>query len=87
MAVGFTCNIGSSVRAFLIFYFSFEIIIVRDCYRDCASRNLWGNLRIKLFDTTFWQKMSQEPDRYRDGWMTKNNLLECDFAVLPIFEL
>ena len=43
--------------------------------------------RNKLMDTTFWEKLSQDPGRYRDGFMKKNNLLECDFAVMPMFKL
>jgi hypothetical protein len=49
-------------------------------------RNIWGNRKIKLLDTTFWQTLTDDPARYRDGFRDKNNLLECDFAVIPMFD-
>jgi hypothetical protein len=59
----------------------------RDCFQDCAQQNIWGNRKIKLLDTTFWQQLSQDPDRYRDGFRKKNNLLEYDFVVMPMFDM
>lgn len=58
----------------------------RDCFRCCASRNIWGNLKIKLFDTSIWEMLSNEPEKYFDRFMAKNNFMECDFAVIPMFE-
>jgi hypothetical protein len=79
----------SSVRSIYLF-FDLDLHLPNrnsDAFQEYAGRDIWGNRKIKLFDTTFWEKLSKDPDRYRDGFMKKNNLLECDFAVIPMFKL
>jgi hypothetical protein len=56
----------------------------RDCHQDCLRRNIWGNLKIKLLDPTFWQCLSKTPEKYGDRFQKKLNLLDFDFAVMPI---
>jgi hypothetical protein len=85
MAIRFTRHSLSFVSSFdfLKFYPSNDH---RDCFQDCARRNIWGGRKIILMDTTFWDKLTTHPDRYRDGFKEKNNLLDCDFAVIPMFK-
>jgi hypothetical protein len=55
-------------------------------FQDCAQQNLWGNLKIHLFDTRFWSLLSKEPEKFIERFRTKVNLLEYDFAIMPMFE-
>ena len=77
----------------LLFVFFFSPLVphiskhISDCFRDCTRRKIWGNKKIKLLDTMFWQQLSKDPDLYKDGYRRKNNLLECDFAVMPMFDV
>lgn len=59
----------------------------RDSFRDCLKRNVWGDRKIILLDTTFWEMLTNDPDKYSDGFMKKNNLIEHDYAVMPMFKL
>jgi hypothetical protein len=84
MALRYTSDLLSPVSSFSLNK-PYRSDQSRDCFQDCVQRNVWGNRRIKLLDTTFWEQLAKDPDRYRDGFRKKNNLLECDFAVMPMF--
>lgn len=56
-----------------------------DWFRNCFSKNVWGNLKIHLLDTTFWTQLSVEPERYGERFRTKLGLLEYDYVVMPMF--
>ena len=58
---------------------------IRDSYQKCSNRHNWGNVRIKLVDTRFWEKLSMEPDAYNPKWRSKENLVGYDFVVMPMF--
>jgi hypothetical protein len=58
----------------------------RDSFRDCAQRNIWGNLKIQMLDTPFWSQLTEDPDRFGERFRTRVNLLEHDFVVMPMFE-
>ena len=60
---------------------------ISDCFCDCTRRKIWGNKKIKLLDTMFWQQLFKDPDLCKKGYQRKNNLLECDFAVMPMFDV
>jgi hypothetical protein len=64
-----------------------ELYHGRDCFQDCESRGIWGKTKIKLLDTLFWQKLSKDPEQYHERCRSKVNLLDCDYAVIPIFEM
>ena len=53
---------------------------------ECSQHNIWGNLKIKLLDTSFWRMLASKPKRYRGRFLTKNSLLDCDFAIIPMFQ-
>jgi hypothetical protein len=36
-------------------------------------------------DTSVWQTLTKDSNRYRDGFKKKNDILDCDFAVIPMF--
>ena len=57
-----------------------------DSFRECSQHNIWGNLKIKLLDTSFWPMLASKPEQYRGRFLTKNSLLDCDFAVIPMFQ-
>lgn len=57
----------------------------RDSYRKYGSKNIWGKLQIRVLDTTFWQKLSVDPEQYHSRVRAKIDLVSCDFAVMPIF--
>jgi hypothetical protein len=61
-------------------------MIHRDSFHDCAHRNIWGNMKIQLLDTTFWPHLTEDPERFGERYRTRVNLLEYDFVVMPIFE-
>ena len=72
------------VSLFILFYL--HVKCNRDSFLQCASRNIWGNLRIKLFDTSLWNMLSNNPGRYHGRFLEKNNFLDCDFAIIPMFK-
>lgn len=57
----------------------------RDSYQQHSKQNDWGNLKITLLDTSFWPKMSVEPDAYRERYRAKVDLVGYDFVVMPMF--
>lgn len=59
--------------------------VARDSYRKYSSKNIWGTLRIRVLDTTFWQKLLVNPEQYHSRVRAKIDLVSCDFAVMPIF--
>ena len=59
----------------------------RDCFRDCDSRGVWGNLKIKLLDTMVWQKLREKPEYFHERYQAKANLLESDFVLMPMFDV
>jgi hypothetical protein len=84
MAFGFTCDINSSVGCFSSLGFM-PFKGSSDCFQDCVHRDVWGTLKIKLLDTTFWASYSNNPDRYGERLRNKLNLFEYDFVVMPLF--
>ena len=69
----------------LIFVSSWSEIL-RDCYQDCDKSHVWGSATIKLLDTSFWQKLTENPDDFHERYRRKLNLLEYDFVVMPMFK-
>jgi hypothetical protein len=61
--------------------------LARDSYLKNSSKNIWGNLKITLLDTTFWPTMSNDPNKYHDRYRAKVDLLSHDFVVMPMFGL
>jgi len=59
--------------------------VFRDCYQNLVKKNIWGDLKIKLLDTIFWTKLSDDPNRYNEKFRGKMNLLEYDYVVMPMF--
>jgi hypothetical protein len=57
----------------------------RDCFCDVSIANVRGNLNIELLDTTFWQRLHENPEKYGEKQRKRENLLERDFAVMPMF--
>jgi len=49
--------------------------------------NIWGNNVIRLLDTTFWTSLSTKPKKFNKKFRERVNLLECDYAVMPMFSL
>jgi hypothetical protein len=85
MAVGFACDLRSSVGAF-----SFVFPPSKgssDCFQDGVRRNVWGAMKIKLLDTSFWGILSDSPEKYGDRFQKKLNLLDYNFVVMPMFKL
>jgi hypothetical protein len=58
-----------------------------DCFQDCLHRNVWGTTKIKLLDTSFWDILSDSPERYGSRFQKKLNLLDYDFIVMPMFKV
>jgi hypothetical protein len=85
MAFGFTFNSRSSVCS-SFFFQMYQSNLCRDCFLDRLQSNIWGNRIIKLMDTTFWQQLTSDPGKYKEGFKKKNNLMACDFAVIPIIQ-
>ena len=44
------------------------------------SKNVWGEAKVKLLDTTFWESLSKIPSKYVEKQCKKLGLLECDYA-------
>jgi len=61
------------------------IHVNRDSYLENSSKNIWGNLKIKLLDTAFWSQLANNPDAYHDRYRAGLNLLGYDLAVMPMF--
>jgi len=57
-----------------------------DCFQDCVSRNVWGAMKIKLLDTSFWGILPDSPEKYGDRFQKKLNLLDYNFVVMPMFK-
>jgi hypothetical protein len=36
-------------------------------------------------DTAFWAELSEEPGKFNSKYRNRVKLLECDFAVMPIY--
>jgi hypothetical protein len=85
MAIRYTCDPRSSVRS-SSFYKSYLSKQNRDCFQDCVERNIWGKQKIKLLDTTFWETLTKDSGRYKGKFRKNNDILDCDFAVMPMFE-
>jgi hypothetical protein len=56
----------------------------RDGFKECSGRNIWTQ-KIQLLDTTFWQQLTLDPTKYKDGFKRKNNLMAFDFSVIPMY--
>jgi hypothetical protein len=72
---------------FVLYFWSVSILMKhRDSFRDCAQRNIWGNLKIQLLDTAFWAQLSEDAEMFVERYRARVNLLEYDFVLMPIFE-
>ena len=77
---------------FIFVCFSFVIFMIihhsenSNSFWECSQCSIWGNLKIKLLDTSFWPMLASKPEQYRGRFLTKNSLLDCDFAVIPMFQ-
>lgn len=56
----------------------------RHWFEHYSSQNIWGKLKIVVLDTSFWTLNSKEPERYREGYRKKLNIMEYDFVVMPM---
>ena len=75
------------ILMFVLFFCSVSISMIhRDSFHDCTRRNIWGNMKIQLLDTTFWPHLTEDIERFVERYRTRVNLLEYDFVVMPIFE-
>lgn len=57
----------------------------RHFYSDFLKRNVWGEVKVELLDTTFWESLSRNPSKYSEKQRKKQGLVECDFAIMPMF--
>jgi hypothetical protein len=87
MALRFTCDFHASVSSIPFFYLFFNYSYDNNShsFRDCAGRNIWGNMKIKLMDTMFWQQMTEDLEKYHERYRMKQNLVEYDLVVLPMY--
>jgi hypothetical protein len=83
MAFGFTFDPCSSVGSFFLIQMC-RSNLCSDCFLDCSRRNIWGDRIIKLLDTMFWEQLTSKPDKYKENFKKKNDLIACDFAVIPM---
>jgi hypothetical protein len=71
----------------MVFFFVFLLSKSgSDCFEDCLSRNVWGVMKIKLLDTSFWGLLSKTPENFGAKYQKKLNLLDYDFLVMPMFK-
>jgi hypothetical protein len=56
----------------------------RHWFSSYSSKNIWGNLKIKLLDSTFWALITKEPYKFNKKFRDKYKLLEYDFVVVPM---
>lgn len=85
---------GWVIRTLCLLFCKFLSLLVlclsewnRECFRECLKKNVWGTDKIQLLDTTFWSRLSLDPERFVERFRRKVNLLECDFVVMPMFEM
>ena len=70
----------------LIFKFNIILKSNRDSFKDCQGKNVWGGMKIQLLDTVFWSSLSVNPEKYKKKYRNRVKLLECDFAVMPMYQ-
>ena len=56
-------------------------------FHVCADRKIWGSLEVKLLDNSFWENLSLESEKYSLKYQNRLKLMECDSAVMPMFQL
>jgi hypothetical protein len=43
-------------------------------------------MKIQLLDTSFWSRLSEDPEKYGDRFRQNVNILQSDYVVMPMFE-